>query len=377
MERQTTRSRRLPPSRCGSGRAAGHALAAAFGLALAAMSLPAPATAEDAPIMLQKMGAFAFGGTTITGEKGGTQHCNHGYAQFQIPVEPRRYPIVFWHSASTVTWESSPDGRDGFQSIFLRRGFPVYIIDLPGQGRAGNGCGVLEYKPNPGLDQYTFDGWRFGTWNPPDAPKFYPGAQVPANDPQWLDQVLRARYPEAEGDDANARNAAAVGALLDKAGDSILVTHSGSGVMGFFTATRVPHVKAVVSYEPSAFVFPPGKKPEAIVTGFNNKPQDPGVEVSAEEFARLKDVKMQLVFGDFIPTESSKVRGPERRRISLIYARRFAELVNEAGGQVEVVYLPEKGIKGNTHLLMLDLNNVEVADVFSDFLRRTGLDARK
>ena len=351
--------------------------AAAIALALAICTAPTLASADDAPITLSKMGAFAFGGTTIHDAKGGTQHCDHGYAQFQIPVQPRQYPIVFWHSASTVTWESTPDGRDGYQSIFLRRGFPVYIIDLPRQGRAGNGCGELTYKPTAGLDQYTFDGWRFGSWSPPEAPKFNPGIQVPTDNPEWLDQVLRARYPESEGDDANARNAGAVNSLLNKIGDAILVTHSGSGVMGFYTATQSDRIKALEAYEPSFFVFPPGKRPEPIIAGFNNKPQDAGLEVTEAEFAKLKNVKMQLVFGDYIPTESSKARGPERRRISLAYARKFVELVNQIGGDAEIVYLPEKGIKGNTHLLMLDLNNVQVADVFSDFLSRKGLDGRK
>ncbi len=52
-------------------------------------------------------------------------------------------------------------------------------------------------------------------------------------------------------------------------------------------------------------------------------------------------------------------------------------MVNEMGGDAEVVYLPERGIKGNTHLLMLDLNNEQIADLFSDFLSQKGLDTRK
>jgi pimeloyl-ACP methyl ester carboxylesterase len=345
------------------------------GAALAESGTSTPA--ESPPIVLSRMGAFTFGGTVISDDKGNSLHCGHGYAQFQIPVQARQYPLVFWHSASTVTWESSPDGRDGFQSIFLSRNFPVYLIDLPGQGRAANGCEDLLYKPSKGLDQYTFDGWRFGTWNPPDPPKFNAGAQVPTDNKEWLNQVLRARYPESEGDDANARNAKAVNALLDKIGDSILVTHSGSGVMGFYTATQGSHIKAIEAFEPSAFVFPTGQRPEPIITGFNNKPQDPGLEVSAEEFAKFKGVKIQMIFGDYIPSESVKVRGPERRRISLAYAKKFAELVNGIGGDAEIVYLPDLGIEGNTHLLMLDLNNVQIADVVSKFLADKALDGRK
>ncbi len=50
------------------------------------------AAAEDSkdPIVLTKMGAFAFAGKTIKDDAGRTLHCDHGYAQFQIPENPRK-----------------------------------------------------------------------------------------------------------------------------------------------------------------------------------------------------------------------------------------------------------------------------------------------
>ena len=47
------------------------------------------------------------------------------------------------------------------------------------------------------------------------------------------------------------------------------------------------------------------------------------------------------------------------------------------GGTAELLYLPERGIFGNTHFSMSDLNNVQVADLVSDFFKRTGLDANQ
>ena len=45
----------------------------------------------------------------------------------------RKLPLVFWHGhgQSAKTWETTPDGREGFQNIFLRRRFSVYLIDQP------------------------------------------------------------------------------------------------------------------------------------------------------------------------------------------------------------------------------------------------------
>jgi hypothetical protein len=46
---------------------------------------------------------------------------------YQIPANARQLPVVMWqgHGQSTKTWETTPDGREGFQTLFLRRKFPV------------------------------------------------------------------------------------------------------------------------------------------------------------------------------------------------------------------------------------------------------------
>ena len=39
------------------------------------------------------------------------------------------------------------------------------------------------------------------------------------------------------------------------------------------------------------------------------------------------------------------------------------------GGDAQVILLPEKGIKGNTHFLMSDLNNNQVADEMERWMK--------
>lgn len=48
--------------------------------------------------------------------------------------------------------------------------------------------------------------------------------------------------------------------------------------------------------------------------------------------------------------------------------------MNKRGGNVTLVHLPEIGVRGNTHFLMSDLNNLEIADLLSKFLKEKGLD---
>jgi hypothetical protein len=94
------------------------------------------------------------------------------------------------------------------------------------------------------------------------------------------------------------------------------------------------------------------------------------------QFRNLTKVPLQLVYGDYLPDAPGPFPAPERRRITMMYGQAFVDLVNRMGGNAQLLHLPKIGIKGNTHLLMLDLNNVQIADQLSLFLRDKGLDGR-
>ena len=93
------------------------------------------------PIELAREGSFFVGGTIVTSSQGDTFHGDSTYVKFQIPPLARSLPMVMWHGGGqfSKTWESTPDGRDGYQQIFTRRGFSVYLIDQV--RRAGGGAG--------------------------------------------------------------------------------------------------------------------------------------------------------------------------------------------------------------------------------------------
>src|SRR6266550_1693189 len=95
------------------------------------------------PLVIAKQGSFLVGGTVVTTPgtfdpanptpAGQTVHGDHAYVQYQIPVNARPLPMVMWHGGGqfSKTWETTPDGRDGFQTMFLQRGWPVYLLDQP------------------------------------------------------------------------------------------------------------------------------------------------------------------------------------------------------------------------------------------------------
>lgn len=98
----------------------------------------------------------------------------------------------------------------------------------------------------------------------------------------------------------------------------------------------------------------------------------PAVPVS--EFTRLMKIPIVIYYGDNIPDKPSANPGQEQWRVFLEAARRWRDAVNKRGGNVTLVHLPEAGVRGNTHFPMSDLNNLQIADLLSRFLKEKGLD---
>ena len=307
-------------------------------------------------IRIERQGAFAVGGTTLSGDAG-TLSCDHGVVEFQIPPEPRAVNLLMWHSASAVAWQQRWDGGDGFQSIFLRRDYPVYLWDGPRVGRADWGCADTSYTAEPGRDQRNFRAWRFGL----DYPDWFEGVQFPTDDPEAWNQATRARYQEYDSV-ANAQlQSDAAAELVERIGPTVALTNSAGGLRALLTALRSDNMAGIVMYENVGYVFPPGEW-----EGTTNGPFGP-IEVPLDEFMKLTRLPLQVVWGDNVdqsPTQSD----------ALQQSKQFVDLINEHGGNAEFLMLRDAGLVGNTHIPFADMNNVEVADLLSDFLSRNDLD---
>jgi hypothetical protein len=166
-------------------------------------------------------------------------------------------------------------------------------------------------------------------------------------------------------------NIDAVSALFDKIGPAILVTHSHSGGMGWLTPIKSQNVKAIVSYEPgSRFVFPEGEVP-APMQSSGGTLEAAGIPM--KDFMKLTKIPIVIYYGDFIPREPVSNPGQDSWRVRLEMAGLWKDAVNRYGGDVSLVHLPEIGIKGNTHFPFSDLNNVQIADLMSEWLKKKGL----
>jgi hypothetical protein len=330
-------------------------------------------------LVIKDQGNRPFGGTVVGDPAEDSLHCDHGYVNWQIPRNQRKLPLLMVHASSKKTWETTFDGREGFRDIFLRRGFSTYITDLPRTGQAGQGCGPTSYEPELG-DRGRFNSWRLGLWLPGDpTPDLYPGVQFP-DDPEALDEFFRVQTPEFNAPENEQVETDALAELLDEIGPSVMLTHSSTGIRGWITPAKTSNVAGIVSYEPGAFVFPEGELPPPFRLADGTLRQV-GREIPLSDFRTLTEMPIQIIWGDFIPAELDPANvGPrltlDTRRVNLRTAELFVEAVNRHGGDAENVLLPEIGITGNTHFPMLDLNNVEIADLLSEFLRDKRLDRR-
>jgi hypothetical protein len=360
-------------------------------LAAPVFSMPAnaddkhPNAASDGkPIVLKTQGSFTAGGTVVTNPgvfdpialtpDGQTIHGDHAYVQYQIPVGARRYPIVMWHGGGqfTKTWETTPDGRDGFQNIFLRDGYATYLLDQPHRGRAGratvNGTVAAVPGPGPTGEQGIFIRFRVGIW-----PDYFQNAQFPRGEAA-LNQWWRQQTPDtAPASDALVTTA--VAAAFDDIGPAVLLTHSASGVYGWETAIRSPNVVAVYSYEPVTQVFPDGQVPDPVPSGPLGAVT--GTAVPLSDFMKLTRIPIEIVWGDNFPIAGEPASPWPDIQIwqgRYVMAQKFVDLINANGGHAHMTHLPGIGIRGNSHFPMADLNNREIAGLLEAWLHKHGLD---
>ena len=141
-------------------------------------------------MQVEAQGSFAVGGTVLTDSLGRHYHGDHAYVFYQIPPRARKYPLVFAHGVGqfSKTWETTPDGREGFQNIFLRRGFSTYLVDQPRRGNAGRGTESVTLSPVFD-EEVWFNRFRVGIY-----PEYFDNVQF-SRDKDALEQYFRQMTP--------------------------------------------------------------------------------------------------------------------------------------------------------------------------------------
>ena len=352
-------------------------------LALCTTASAGPPQQAKSTIVLADQGSFLVGGNVVTNPgvfdpvnpttAGQTIHGDAAYVQYQIPPNARNLPLVMWHGGGqfSKTWETTPDGRDGFQNIFIRQGYSTYIFDQPHRGRSGRSTtngNAINAVPGPTTtgEQGIFVRFRIGIW-----PNYYPGVQF-STDPDALVQWWLQQTPDTAPTPNNVA-VAAVSALYDKIGPAVLLTHSASGILGWLTGAANEKVKAIYSYEPVQCAFPIGEVPPPVPTSGGAVT---GLGIPPADFEKLVKIPVAIIYGDNIPSDQSPNGNLDLWRGRMALCKQMVATLKAHGGDATFVHLPEIGITGNTHFPMSDLNNATIGSLLSDWLRAKGLDKR-
>jgi pimeloyl-ACP methyl ester carboxylesterase len=285
---------------------------------------------------------FTPGAPAIKVDPNGEFETGQMYVQFVKLAAPKaRYPLLLWHGGglSGVTWETKPDGKPGWQQFFLSAGHDVYVSDAVERGRAGWSRYPEVFKSEPffrakkeGWDLFRIgpaDGWARETGKR----KAFEGQQFPV---EAYDQFGKQGVPRWSTNDAPTQ--AAYDALVKRICPCVIIVHSQGGNFGFTAALNKPEmVKALIAIEPSGAPNP-----------------------ERADATKVKGVPHLVVFGDYLDQSIWPRLVPN--------IRKWAEAVKTGGGAADWMELPQQGIRGNSHMLMMDRNSDQIAGLVNDWL---------
>jgi pimeloyl-ACP methyl ester carboxylesterase len=318
----------------------------------------------DTPLVLKAQGSFFVGGDRIEQTRtevgdlapGGHVTVNQMYVRYMVPQGgDSNVAVVMVHGATLTgkSWETTPDGRMGWDEYFVRKGHPVYVPDQVGRGRSGFNQAVFNNvragSTPPASqpvwlrfsDESVWPNFRFGST--PGQP--FPDSQFPLT---AVDELAKQAVPDVSFGGVPTPNPT-LKALADLAGQlngAVLMGHSQSGSFPLEAALLNPAAaKGLVLVEP-------GSCP---------------ARYTDDQIATLAKVPILVVFGDHRETPTGIPTLPTWQGRFEACQTMIGRIKN-AGGQAEMLAPPERGIRGNSHMIMQDRNNLQIADLILQWI---------
>ena len=342
----------------------------------------------NGPLRIAEQGGF-WVGVTRASRPYGTAAAGQMYVGYQIPAERRHArPLVLVHGGGGqgTDYLQTPDGRPGWASFFLRRGYAVYVVDRPALGRS-------PYHPDlqgPLTPPPTYEQLLRLFVAPERYPDLYPQARLHT---QWpgsaepddpvLDQFMAALGASQADLGLVHREMRRCGAeLLDRIGPAVLLTHSAGGPFGWLAADARPElVRAIVAVEPLGPPFartPTGRLDWGLTAAplaFDPPAPDAAAMRAEERAAPGPGLKACMV-------QAGPARQlPGLRHIPVVVVTAEAswkaqedhgtvDFLRQAGVPAEHLRLEEAGIRGNGHMVMLERNSDAIAALLAGWIER-------
>jgi hypothetical protein len=312
------------------------------------------------PLTIASQGSFFVGGENKKVDappgapplSGGEITVNQMYVQYQIPTAARKHaPVVMVHGCclSSKTWETTPDGRMGWDEYFVRNERSVYLADQVSRARSGFDPSVIAAVKSGAAPPGTLPniisasheiGWivfRFG----PTFGTAFPDGQFPI---EAVGELYKQMIPDLNAllptPNPTWTNMAALAVQLKGA---VLMGHSESG---FFP-------------EQAALIDASG------IRGMISIEQPCPTDLTPAQIATLAKIPTLMMFGDHLGDSPSPLVSWQA---ALETCDAFVAKVKTAGGDAQMMHLPKMGIKGNSHMLMQDKNSLQLADLIIGWL---------
>ena len=365
----------------------------------------------NTPLVLAKSGVFYAGGRYDKDHP--DQHfVGQMFVEYQIPADQRHpYPIVLVHGGGQTGagWWTTPDGRPGWAQYFVRRGYAVYVVDQVARGRSPFSpevYGEMSAQPLGYVVQKFTAQEKEKLWPQAALHTQWPGTGEPG-DPTF-DQYWASNIPGMENRVMQAQmNIDALAALLDRIGPAVILVHSQSGAYAWPLAQMRPAlVKAIVAAEPAG---PPvhdvvvksiqrfdvawdgatkqtdddyyRDNPGVKRYGLGNTPLEYAPAVTANsplEFVQEEKPDRPDLSRCWLQKEPArKLSRVGDRPVLLIEAEASfyagynhcnVGYLRQAGVPVEFVKLADIGIKGNGHMMMMEKNSDQIAELIANWL---------
>ena len=310
---------------------------------------------DPGPLTIARQGSFFVGGRDVKSDtlstlpayaSSGTITVDQMYVHYQVPSRQSGMPITLIHGCCLTgkTWETTPDGRMGWDEYFVRKGHPVYVIDQVWRGRSAADPSAINAVRGgkAAADQLptVFSAGHEGAWAifrfGKEYPQTMPGMRYPlAAQAEFWKQMVPDSIANLPTPNPTVP---ALSELSQKIGGTILMSHSQSGIYPFQAAALSRKgIAGIVAVEPGACPAP------------------------TEDLKPYADLPILVLWGDYVDEFP-------RWAPRLANCRAFAAAANAAGGKAEILVLPDIGIKGNSHMLMQDDNSLDIADILDDWI---------
>lgn len=321
------------------------------------------------------------------------------YVQYIIPKKvTHATPIVMVPGTGQtgIDYFGTPDGRKGWAQYFAAKGYKVYVIDQVARGRSGTFdlYGKYGYSDSGHFQELVTAQENFNLFPQAKLHTQWPGGPGVKGNAAY-DQFFATQVPYLKDSKKTEElNNPAIIALLEQIGPSVLMVHSQSGVFGWGVADQRPDlVKAIAAIEPNG----PGFYEPSFVGGKEwykydlTKPARPyGITRVPLNYSPAITDPAQLQ-----PTAQEKATASDQvvcylqaepaHKLPNLTKMPIAIFTGEAGNRATMdgctsayltqagvknthIKLADQGVHGNGHLMMLEKNSDEVANVIEKWV---------